>query len=154
MEKIEWCLSQRGGLKMVEENANLAREYLENAEDSLRVLNSIKETKSNMWLATTKYYIEYFSVYALLMRIGVKCEIHDCTIEFVEWLEKEGILPKGTSRMLERDKDLRIDNQYYLKNRPVNIEMEALRNFVLNMKRRIDSITAEEIRKARSIFNE
>jgi len=53
--------------------------------------------------------------------------------------------------MLEDDKLIRIDNQYYLKNRKVVIDMESLRNFVLEMKRRTDNLTNEEIRKIRSI---
>ena len=50
---------------MIEPNENLSREYYENAEESLRVLRAISQTKSNMWLATTKYYIEYFAVYSV-----------------------------------------------------------------------------------------
>ena len=57
MEKIEWCLGRRGRIKKIGENPDLAKEYLENAEESLRVLDSIRGTESNMWLATTKYYI-------------------------------------------------------------------------------------------------
>ena len=125
---------------------------LENAEESLRVLGSIRESGSNMWLATTKYYIEYFSVYAFLMRVGIKCEIHDCTIEFVRHLEKAGFMGKGISKILGQDKDLRIDNQYYLKNRPVKIDMDSLRKFVLDMKGRIENLSVEDIGKIRSIF--
>ena len=66
-------------------------------------------------LTTTKYYSEYFAVYALLIRIGVKSEIHECTIEIAKLLEREGILPVGVAKILERDKELRIENQYYLK---------------------------------------
>ncbi len=153
MEKLEWCMNRKRGLKKTEENRNLAAEYIETAEESLRVLENIKETKSNIWLATTKYYIEYFAVYALLMRAGIKSEIHDCTIEFAGWLEKAGFIPKGTVKMLESDKELRIDNQYYLKNRDVKINMKSLRNFVLEMKRRIDCLTDEDIRRIRMFFD-
>ena len=51
------------------------------------------------------------------MKIGVKCEIHACTIEIVRLLEDKNFLEKGTSEKLEKDKELRIDNQYYLKNK-------------------------------------
>jgi len=34
MERIAWCISQRNGLKKMEENPNLAKEYLDNAEES------------------------------------------------------------------------------------------------------------------------
>lgn len=153
MEKIEWCKRQGKGIKLRSESVDLAKEYIENAEESLRILQTIKDSRSNMWLATTKYYIEYFAVYAFLMRVGIKCEIHDCTIEFVKHLESMKFMPKGISKMLEDDKLLRIDNQYYLKNRVVVIGMEILRNFVLEMKRRIDGLSSDEIRKIRSIIS-
>lgn len=129
MKKINWCKKQKKGIKIIEPNDNLSQEYFENAEESLRVLRNIKETKSNMWIATTKYYIEYFAVYSVLMKLGIKCEIHECTIALVEFLEKEKIIQEGVSRILERDKELRIDNQYYLKNKPVEIDFENYRTF-------------------------
>jgi len=93
MNKINWCKKQLKGIKLIEPNTNLAEEYYKNAEESLTVLRSISTTQSNMWLATTKYYSEYFAVYAILMKIGVKCEIHDCTIALLEILELELAIP-------------------------------------------------------------
>src|SRR3989338_3313275 len=126
MNKINWCKGKEKGIKLIEPNDNLSKEYYENAEESLKVLRSIKETHSNMWLATTKYYIGYFAVYSILMKIGIKCEIHDCTISLVRFLEDEVVIKNGISEMLEEDKELRIDNQYYLKNLPVEIDFERL----------------------------
>ncbi len=79
------------------------------------------------------------------MRLGIKSEIHDCTIEIIRFLEKNGVVEKGTATMLENDKELRIDNQYYLKNRPVDIDYNALRDFVLRIKEIINTITNERI---------
>jgi uncharacterized protein (UPF0332 family) len=150
MEKIRWCMKKRGGIKRTEPSGNLFMEYIGNAEESLRILERIKDTWSNMWLATTKYYSEYFAFYALLMKLGIKCEIHDCTIELARWLEAKHFVPKGTAKMLEDDKELRIENQYYLKNKPVEVRMEALREFVLAMKTTADKITREQTVKIRS----
>ena len=122
MNKISWCKKQEKGIKLVEPNDNLSMEYYQNAEESLKVLRSIYGTRSNMWLATTKYYIEYFAVYSILMKLGIKCEIHDCTIALTKFLEDEDIIEKGITKILWDDKELRIDNQYYLKNKPVNID--------------------------------
>ena len=44
------------------------------------------------------------------MKIGIKCKIHDCTIEIVKLIEDEQIVPKGHSQILEDDKQLMIDN--------------------------------------------
>jgi uncharacterized protein (UPF0332 family) len=142
--KIKWCLCQKKGLKVDKPNQNLADEYIKSSEETLSILNDIKD-KSNMWLATTKYYSEYFAVYALLQRIGIKCEIHECTIEVCKLLEQQNIIPKGYAKILEDDKELRIDNQYYLKNRHVDLKVSELRNFVLTLKNKITTITYDEI---------
>ena len=149
MKKISWCKKKTGGIKIQESNDNLSNEYYKSAEESLRVLRSIEGTKSNMWLATTKYYIEYFAVYSVLMKIGIKCEIHDCTIVLVKFFEEENIIEKGISKVLEDDKELRIDNQYYLKNKPVNIDFEKLSNLIISIKRSLDKLSYDKIEELR-----
>ncbi len=149
MKKISWCKKKEGGIKIQEPNDNLSQEYYENAEESLKVLRSITKTKSNMWLATTKYYIEYFAVYSILMKIGIKCKIHDCTIALVKFLEDEEVIEKGASKILEDDKELRIDNQYYLKNKSVNIDFEKLSDFMISIKRSLDRLDDTKIGELR-----
>ncbi len=152
-EKLKWCFKQRKGIKLVEPNDNLSREYFKSAEETLAFLRDA-EGKSNMWLATLKYYCEYFAVYGLLMKLGIKSEIHDCTIEICKFLEHHKILPEGTAKLLEEDKELRIDNQYYLKNRKVDIDFNSLRDFVLMLKNIANSITSDEIYEIRAILSE
>jgi len=102
-----------------------------------------------MWVATAKYYCEYFAVYALLMRLGIKSEIHSCTIEILRFLEKENVIEKGIAKMLEYDKELRIDNQYYLKNRKVIVNYDNLRDLILKMKEITNTISNEKIDEIR-----
>ena len=149
MSKISWCKKQKDGIKIQDPNDNLSQEYYQNAEESLRVLKSIKETESNMWLATTKYYIEYFGAYSVLMKIGIKCEIHDCTIALIKFLENEGLVERGTAKMLEKDKALRIDNQYYLKNKSVNIDFDKLSKFLLSTRKSLDKLNKDKIEELR-----
>lgn len=149
MKKINWCKEKKGGIQIQGPNENLSKEYYESAEESIIVLKSIKETKSNMWLATTKYYIGYFAVYSVLMKIGVKCEIHDCTIALVRFLEDENIIEKGTSRVLENDKELRIDNQYYLKNKPINVDFDKISEFIISIKRSLEKLDNNKITELR-----
>ena len=153
VERLNWCCKQKSGLKLEEPNDNIAKDYLQSAEETLSILQDIKG-KSNMWLATTKYYCEYFSIYALIRKIGIKCEIHDCTIEIAKLLEELDIIPKGYSRRLEEDKELRIENQYYLKNLNVEVNVRELTEFILEIKNKVSSITLEEIKIARDRIRE
>jgi uncharacterized protein (UPF0332 family) len=152
-KKLNWCCRQKKGIKIIDPNDNLAKEYITSSEDTLIVLQDIKN-QSNMWLATTKYYCEYFAVYALLMKLGVKCEIHDCTVELCKFLEQEKMIPNGFANVLEDDKDLRIDNQYYLKNRKVDVDLDDLRNFVFTLKQITNSLTLEQVTEFRENINE
>ena len=147
---IEWCKKQ--GMKLIEPNDNLSEEYYKNAEETLRVTNLIKNSGSNMWLATQKYYTEYLASYALLMKIGIKTEIHSCTIKIIRILEKENIITFKLSKNLEEDKELRIDNQYYLKNRPVDFNSKALSELLLKIRELLDNITKEQIKHVRSLI--
>ena len=151
MVNLDWCKKQSRGIRLVEPNDNLANEYLKNVEETLEVLKEIGN-KSNMWLATTKYYFEYFCVYSILMKIGIKCEIHDCTIEVCKILEEQEVVPNGFSQVLERDKELRIDNQYYLKNKKVDIDYDELTNFYLEIKDILSKMTSEKINLIRKLI--
>jgi hypothetical protein len=146
MATIKWCKKQAKGIRLVEPNENLAKEYILTAEETLETLKSMK---SRMWLATTKYYCEYFAIYSLLMRIGVKSEIHECTITVSQMLEDMKIIPAGFTKRVEEDKQLRIDNQYYLKNKEVLVNYDELLNFVLAIKDINSKMTKEGIDKIR-----
>ena len=149
MATIKWCKNQKKGIKLIEPNDNLFEEYIQTAQESLDVLRGI-QGKSKVWLATTKYYCEYFAFYALLMKAGIKCEIHDCTIALCYLLEELGIVPEGYASILEQDKQLRIDNQYYLKNRDVPLDYDKVVQFVLNIKNVGLKLTASQIEKIRN----
>jgi len=149
VKKISWCKQKKGGIKLIQPNENLSEEYMQNAEESMKVLRAVSTTKSNMWIATTKYYMEYFAIYALLMKLGIKCEIHECTLELVIFLEKETIVKQGTYALLVEDKELRIDNQYYLKNKPVHIDFDELADFLISVKQVIRGLSGERIGEIR-----
>ncbi len=81
MDKINWCFRKENGLSLVEPNLNLSNAYLRKSEDSLK---SMRENVSKDWKISMAYYSIYFSLYAILMKIGIKSEIHSCTIEFAK----------------------------------------------------------------------
>lgn len=150
--KISWCKEQNKGLRLINPNDNLAEQYYKNAEESLRIGILIKDTGSNMWIATHKYYTEYLAAYSILMKIGIKSEIHSCTIEVIKILEEEKILNISLSKYLEEDKYLRIENQYYLKNVRIELNPKLLSDILLNVRSSLNSITNEQIKRIRAII--
>ncbi|HLC19416.1 MAG TPA: hypothetical protein VJK72_00735 [Candidatus Nanoarchaeia archaeon] len=136
---IDWC--KKHGMKLIEPNDNLSEEYYTNAEETLRVTNLIKNSGSNMWLATQKYYTEYLAAYSLLMKIGIK------------WLlENEKIIDFEFGKILEEDKELRIDNQYYLKNKPVHFDSKELSDTLLKIRKILDTIKDSDIKRIRKLI--
>ncbi|MFW6230748.1 MAG: HEPN domain-containing protein [Nanoarchaeota archaeon] len=110
MNKIRWCLQQKNGIEIVEPNENLKDAYLKKAEDSLRAVASLEDNRD--WEISSSYYAMYFSLYAILQKIGVKCEIHSCTINFMKIFLKDHFTEKDI-HLLETSQKARIDAQYY-----------------------------------------
>jgi len=144
MASLNWCKKQKTGIKLIKPNNNLSKEYFNSSEETLKILKEI-QGKSNMWLATTKYYCEYFAAYSILMKLGIKSEIHKCTISLVKFLEGENLFKKGTWKILEKDKNLRIENQYYLRNNKIEFSYDSLLNFMLEIKDTLNILSLERI---------
>ena len=67
MVTIEWCLKKKNGIEMIQPNKNMPGSYLNMAEESINVIEGVQ--KSKIWTATASYYIFYYSLYALMLRI-------------------------------------------------------------------------------------
>ena len=132
-------------MKLLVPDDDLAEEYYKSSEETLMVGNLIKNSGSNMWLATQKYYAEYLAAYSLLMKIGIKSEIHSCTIEVIRIMEELGIIKFKFSDILEQDKGLRTDNQYYLKNIPINFDSKLLAKLLLDVRSILNTINQDQI---------
>ena len=146
MTSIKWCLNTKNGLELVEPNTNLSQAYLKKAEDSLK---SIDMNKIKEWKITTAYYSIYFSLYAILMKSGIKCEIHSCTIEFAKHFLKN-YFSEEDFNLLDDAFKARIDTQYYV-NRDVLDEQyqEILKKaplFFSKCKEITSKITEKEIK--------
>ena len=72
----------------------------------MTVAYGINETD---WILTTAYYARYFALYALLMKMGIKSEIHDCTINVAKLLANNGILTPSLIEDVAKAKQTRID---------------------------------------------
>ena len=110
MDKIKWCAGKKEGLSLIEPNSDLAEAYVKKAEEALESMriNVIKD-----WKISTAYYTIYFSLYSILTRIGIKCEIHSCTIEFAKRFLREYLAEEDLD-FTEDSLKARIDSQYYV----------------------------------------
>ena len=150
MVSIEWCLKKKNGLELIEENKTMADSYMKMADESIKVLQNIQESK--LWIATTAYYIFYYALYALMMRLGVKCEIHACSLEFMKQYLGT-IYDEKDNEMINKAFSARIDLQYYT-DRPIDDNMieevkKYCKKFFIKTKDRLAVITDKQVLEIR-----
>ena len=139
--QIKWCLKQNKGIKLVEPNESISENYL---KESLSDFDMIEKVNLK-WKTVTAYYSCYNSFYAILVKIGIKCEIHDCTIALMELFgfDKEEI------KFLNSLKKERVDVQYYLKTSSLDIDKNKVFEFLNKCKEIIRNMNDDEINKIR-----
>ena len=103
-------MGKKEGLSLIEPNSNLAEAYIKKSEEALE---SMRVNIINDWKISTAYYTLYFSLYAVLTKIGIKCEIHSCTIEFAKKFLKE-FFSEEEFDFIGDSLKARIDSQYYV----------------------------------------
>ena len=152
MDKIKWCAGKKEGLSLVEPNSNLANAYIKKAEEALESMrvNIIKD-----WKISTAYYTVYFSLYAVLMKLGVKSEIHSCTIEFAKRFLKEYFEEKELD-FIEDSLKARVDSQYYI-NRTVpdeqyNKMIQKAPKFLVKCKSILIKLNEKKVNEIRDKF--
>ncbi len=110
MDKLKWCL--RKGMVLVEPNERLAKGYLKMAEDSFGTMDREKD-KNSVFSISAGYYLIYYSLYAVMQKIGVKCEIHSCSIEFMKLFLMDFYWEEDV-RLIETAFSVRNTLQYYV----------------------------------------
>jgi uncharacterized protein (UPF0332 family) len=108
---LRWCLRQERGIRLTAPSDNLVKAYLEKSRNALRSMEVNAQADIEEWAVSASYYAKYFVVYALLSKIGVKCEIHDCTIALFGSLFST-VECHHLVRELKQSKDDRVDVQY------------------------------------------
>lgn len=121
--KILWCLQQKQGIGLVEPNDNLSEQYFREAKETLQEISG----HGTKWDVIMAYYACYNALYALLMKAGIKCEIHDCTINVMKFIDG---FDAADYMFLTKLKDQRIQAQYYLKKEKLENLPEA-KKFVM-----------------------
>jgi uncharacterized protein (UPF0332 family) len=114
MERIRWCLQLKNGIEPVEPNENLSKAYMKKAESSLQTAAILKENRD--WSIIASYYSMYFALYSILMKIGMKCEVHSCTIEFMKRFLQD-YFTREECEFLKDSMKARTDTQYYVDRR-------------------------------------
>jgi uncharacterized protein (UPF0332 family) len=150
MDKIRWCMEAKKGIELVEPSEELAGAYLKKAEDSLKAAASLKDNRD--WEISSCYYTMYFSLYAILMKMGVKCEIHSCTISFMKRFLNRYFIPEEIS-LVEKSQKARIDTQYY-SDRNISDELyqritENPSSFLAKCKNVLNDIDEKAVREIR-----
>ena len=139
--RLGWCIKQKNGIELIERKEHLSEAYMKEADDTLRAVS----LNVGKWKVITAYYSCYNAVYSLFMRAGVKCEIHDCTIEAMSLF---GFTEEDVE-FLRKLKADRIKNQYYLKNIELEDE-EKVGEFVLKCREILLSFSDEKIEGVRN----
>lgn len=139
--KLNWCIKEKRGIELINPKDHLSKSYLKEADETLIEMLKLE----GKWKVITAYYACYNSVYAILMKCGIKSEIHTCTIELMRLLpfEKEDI------EFLTKLKNNRIQAQYYLKEKILNNE-NKVKIFISKSKLILNQLNEnkiEEIRK-------
>lgn len=145
LKKIEWCCLKKDGIRIVDENERVAKEYLVSAESDL-----LEMKKSSLkWKNIQAYYACYNSFYAILVRVGVKCEIHDCSLELIALFD----FNEDDIKLMKNLKKLRTNVQYYLKE-PKAVDERAIAGFVLKCKHIFSSLSFDGVKEIREKINE
>ncbi len=150
---LAWCFKQKHGIRIVEPNEDLSKAYLKKAVSALNTMTAALKIRETDWIAATAYYARYFALYSLLMKIGVKSEIHECTIRMGGYLSENGILNKNLIDDIEKAKQTRVDMQYYVvkefRVKEIKENMEAARKFVLDVEKETMGLTTNQIENIR-----
>ena len=112
MVSINWCLKQRNGIRIVDPNPNMSESYISLAEASIGTMNRERD-KNVVFSVAAGYYSMYYSLYSVLIRIGIKCEIHTCTIKFMETFLNDYFSKDDVKAVYDAFK-LRNNMQYYV----------------------------------------
>ncbi len=156
MVSIKWCCKQKDGIRLIEPNDNLAESYMKMAEDALGTMNREKNYNLNFAISAC-YYSMYYSLYSVLMKIGIKCEIHSCTLEFMKFALSE-FYSKDDIKIIKKAFNARSIAQYYV-DKIVSKEdsdfiIEKASYFISKSKEVLSMINQQDIEKIRKKLKE
>ncbi len=141
-DQIKWCLKQNRGIKLVEPNEPISESYIKESWNDFDMIEKVNQK----WKTVTAYYSCYNSVYSILIKIGIKCEIHDCTIALMDLLGFD----KADIKFLDSLKKERVDVQYYLEPSSLSIDKNNVLEFLNKCKEITKEMNDDKINEIRS----
>ncbi len=139
MGKLDWCKQKKRGIEIVKPNENLAKKYMEKSEDSIKMMEG---APSEDWKIVGAYYSCYQALYSLLQRSGIKCEIHDCTIELMNFFP----FSDEEIEFIKELKKKRENAQYHVTEETKLKDTDRVKEFVLKCKKITEKENFEQIR--------
>lgn len=147
---IAECANRKDDIKLVEPNENLCSAYLKMAKESLASMNANIDAGVKRWAIVAAYYARYHALYAIFMKIGVKCEIHTCTIAAAKALFLKSELAKEIGTSMKQ----RINMQYYadrtISNADYTKNIGSSPDFVIEMEKLSAKLGTNDIKRTRN----
>lgn len=140
-DKFNWCKKQKNGIELISIKEHLSKSYIIEADKTLIEMLKIE----GKWKVITGYYACYNALYSILMKCGIKCEIHSCSIQLMELFDFD----KEDIDFLGQLKDDRIQSQYYLKETKLE-DANKVKDFISKCKLILSQLTKDEIENIRN----
>ena len=149
---IKWCCKQKSGIKIESSNDNLVKSYLKMAENAIGTMN--RERNLNLQFAVSAcYYSMYYSLYVVLMKFGIKCEIHSCTLKFMKQFLRE-LYSVEEVKTINKACDIRETMQYYadkvVQKSDIDVIMLQAPLFLNKSKSILEKLNENDIKKIRN----
>ncbi len=154
MKKLDFLkrLKKEGKLLLVEPSEEVKQAYLKKSQSYLDSAKLLLENKKFEEAISMAYYSMYYSLLALLFRVGIKSENHTSSIILLKEL-----FDLDNSEILKAKKE-RVDKQYYVDFEIVESDVKNLIRIAENFNARIfdflEKISLSEIKKIREKFEE
>lgn len=152
---LRWCARQDKGIRIDVQSKNLQTAFLKKSHTALQSMQVNTREGIWEWAISASYYAKYFAIYALLSRLGIKCEIHDCTIVLFGHLFGDDV-PESLLEDLRQAKKDRIEAQYYIQQVPIDpkILVSKTKEFVIAVEEIIDGLNRQKIENLRKTIDQ
>lgn len=67
MVSIDWCTKQKNGIMLNNQNNNMSDSYLKMAEDSIKVLAEIKDSKTSQKILYGRYHSKILQKFEMIL---------------------------------------------------------------------------------------